>query len=276
MTRFCEFLVAGLSRLLDSTTRDVVIGDLAELNLGLLRSIWELCGMIARQQASLWKEWRPWLALLGIAGLAGIRLTFVAGVLLSWPLLYIRTYLKYGVMYQSGVSVTGELVVWFSMAAAVVLWSWTAGFAFAALARRTAFAGGFLLCIVWLGWNVIAIRLILSVSPWSLILLVIPWVLFFVPATCGVRQGFRQGDLSFQRAIVLLVLTVGVLALVTWTSGWAQAGVERWSEGALPGGTPWYRRLFTYLLSSWPALWIAARSGSHLECLKARHRVVLK
>jgi hypothetical protein len=46
MSRFRGFLLAALSRLLESDSRDVVIGDLAELNLGSLRATWEMCGLI--------------------------------------------------------------------------------------------------------------------------------------------------------------------------------------------------------------------------------------
>lgn len=276
MTRFCEFLVAGLSCFLEPQARDVVIGDLEELNLGSVRSVCELCGLIARQQASFWNDWRPWLALLGIAGLIGVRLISATDALMRWPLLYIRTYLKYGVLYQSGLSLPEELIVWISMAAAVILWSWSAGFAFASLARKTAFFTGALLCAVWLGWNVLATRFILSVSPLPLILLLIPWALFFLPAVWGARRASRCSSLSPTQAIVLAVIAAGVIALVTWTSGWPQAGVERWSEGAIHGGTPWYQRLLPYLLLSWPTVWIAASNFGHFRRAQPKHRILLK
>lgn len=129
MTRFCGFLIDGLSRLLEPAARDAVIGDLAELNLGSLRTVCELCGLIARQQAPLWRDWRPWLALLGIAGLVGVRLNFLADRLNFTPFIYLRTYFKYGTRYESGLSLSEETVTWLSLALAAFLWSWTAGFA---------------------------------------------------------------------------------------------------------------------------------------------------
>ena len=93
MSRFRRFLLDGLSRLLASDAKDVVIGDLAELNLGSLRSARELCGLIARQQVSLWNVWRPWLALLGIVGLVGIRLNALALSLMGMPWRNLSTYL---------------------------------------------------------------------------------------------------------------------------------------------------------------------------------------
>ena len=86
MSFFRGFLLDGLSRLLESDARDVVLGDLAELNLGSLRSVRELCGLIARQQVRLWNVWRPWLALLGIVGLVGFRLNFLADSLIFTPI----------------------------------------------------------------------------------------------------------------------------------------------------------------------------------------------
>jgi hypothetical protein len=229
-----------------------------------------LCGLIARQQAILWKSWRPWLALLGIASLIGIRLNFIAGGLTAGPLIYIRTYLKYGVIYQSGLSLTEELVVWLSMAVAVMLWSWSSGFVFVALARNAAVGGSTLVCIAWLCWNVLAMRLVIRFSPWSLFLLLIPWFLFFVPAAWGARRAVRDGELPLQQAIALFAATVGVIAFVTWTSGWQQAGLARWSEGAIHGGMPWYRRLLPYLLLSWPAAWILASSCRQSGVMQAR------
>lgn len=153
MSRFRELLVGGLSRFLEPDARDVVIGDLAELNLGWLRSVSELCGLIARQQARLWNDWQPWLALLGIVGLVGIRLNSMALSLTGTLWRNLSTYLKYGARYESGLTVSEELVLWMSLAVAVMLWSWTAGFAFAALSRKTAPVTGILLCFAWLCWN---------------------------------------------------------------------------------------------------------------------------
>ena len=208
MSRFRRFLLDGLSRLLESDARDVVIGDLAELNLGSLRSVRELCGLIVRRQVSLWKVWRPWLALLGIVGLVGIRLNFLASSLTGTPWRNLSTYLKYGARYERGLTTIEEIVVWLALAAAVVLWSWTAGFAFTSLSRKTAPFTITLLCIVWLCWSGLIVARSLFVLPWFYVLLwLIPSMLFFLPAVLGARRAFRRGDLSLQRAIVLLALT---------------------------------------------------------------------
>lgn len=265
MIRFRQLLLGGLSRLLESDTRDVVIGDLAELNLGWRRSVCELCGLIARQQASLWKSWQPWLALLGIVGLVGIRLNFVARSLTYVPWLNLSTYLKYGTRYESGLTTTEELIVWLSLAVAVMLWSWTAGFAFTSLSRKTAPFTVTLLCVVWLCWNGFLLGRFLFVLPlpWFFVLpMLIPSIFFFLPAVWGTRRAFRRSDLSLQQAMILLAVTVGVIAFVTWTSGWPQAALERWSHGVMYRGMPWYRRSLPYLLLSWPTAWIVASSSS--------------
>lgn len=271
MSRLGDLLVDTLSRLLEPNTREVIIGDLAELNFGWFRSVWELCGLIARQQARLWKNWRPWLALLGVVGFVGPRLTFIAGVLMAAPDRYVRAYIKYGVIYQSGLSLTEEFIVWLSLAGALILWSWTAGFAFTSLAGKTALVTGLGLCLVWLGWNILVTGLMLFNSPWSLSLLLIPWLLFFAPATWGARRAFRESDLSRRHAIAFLVVTIGLAVLVTWTSGWQETGLERWSEGTIHGGPPWYQRLLSPLLLSWPAFWIGISKYSD-QFLKSKLR----
>jgi len=265
MSRLRGFLLDGLSRLLEPDTKDIVIGDLAELNLGSLRSARELCGLIVRQQVGLWSVWRPWLALLCIAGVVGIRLNFLASSLMGTPWRNLSTYLKYGPLRKSGLTAMEEIIVWLSLAVAVVLWSWTAGFACTSLSRKTAPVTGTLLCIVWLCWSGFLVARALFVVPWFYVLLwLIPSPLFFLPAVLGARRAFRAGDLSIQQAMGLLVVTVCLIALVTWTSGWPQAALERWSEGVMHGGgMPWYRRLLPYLLLSWPAAWIAANNARH-------------
>jgi hypothetical protein len=261
MSCFRSFLLDALSRLVQSDARDVVIGDLAELNLGSLRSISELCGLIARQQARLWREWRPWLAFLGIVGLVGFRLNFLADSLMFTPWMNLSTYLKYGARYERGLTSSEEIVVWLSLAVAVALWSWTAGVAYTSLSRRTTPAIGALLCFGWLCRSGFVAARSLLVLPWFYVLLwLIPSMLFFLPAVWGARRAFRHGDLSRQHMVILLIATVGVIALVTWTSGWHQVALERWSEGVMHGGMPWYRRLLPYLLLSWPAAWIVASS----------------
>jgi hypothetical protein len=232
------------------------MGDLAELNLGSLQTIIELCGLIIRQQAPLWNTWRPWLSLLGIAGLIGIRLNFLADSLMAWPFFNIRTFRKYGTFYHNGLTTGEELFMWLSLAAGVLLWSWTAGFAFTSIARKSAHVTGILICAVWFAWTGFVLTRALAVLPWLSFLQLIPFLFFFIPVIWGARRAVGRGNLSHPQAIILLFATIGVVALVTWTSGWRQAGLERWSEGAIHGGAPWHHRLLPYLLFSWPAAWI--------------------
>jgi hypothetical protein len=73
------------------------------------QTICELCGLIARQQARLWKDWHPWLALLGVAALVGIRLNFTAGALSGVPWINLRTYLTHGVGYHHGLTTSEQV-----------------------------------------------------------------------------------------------------------------------------------------------------------------------
>ena len=146
-----------LLRFLGPEAREVALGDFEELDISPMRALYELCGLIGRQQANYWKDWRPWLALLGIAGLAGIRLAEMAGDLMAGSAIYIRTYRAYGVLYESGLTVTQELIIWISLALGIVLWSWTAGFVFVRVACKTALFTSTLLCVAWVGLNVLLV-----------------------------------------------------------------------------------------------------------------------
>jgi hypothetical protein len=57
-------LVEMLSRMLDSDERLALRGDLEESGETGLQAVWDVLGLVARQQAALWKDWRPWLALV--------------------------------------------------------------------------------------------------------------------------------------------------------------------------------------------------------------------
>ncbi len=246
MPRFSALILNKLSKLLESDERDAVLGDFAELNIIPVRSVYELCGLILRRQILLWKNWQPWFALLFVVGLVGIRLVVLASSLAIAPLNYFLAYLRYGVRYESGLSLLEEITVWFLVAFAVVLWSWTAGFLFTLLSRRTALFTNLIFCAAWFCGN--AVVLGFFQSDWR-------WVLFiafssafaFLPFIWGARSGFRPLALSMRQVILVASFSLGVAVLVTWVSGWPQAALERWSEGALPGEVSWQQRLMFHL-----------------------------
>lgn len=258
-------VLSRLADLLDPDERDAVIGDIEELKVKPLRAIWELCGLIARRQASLWKTWRPWLAHLGIGGLIGVGLTLMAELLLGDVWRYLRTYRVYGVFYESGLTPSEVVIFWLSLALAIIFWSWIAGFAFTLISRKTAFCASILLCILWLGWDSALLCFVWKVQFGFLLLQLIPALVVLIPAFLGGSRAFRHGALPNRQAVLLAAVTIGIVALVTWTSGWQQARIERWSEGAMHGGMPWYRRLLPYLLLSWPTAWIMASKSKEIN-----------
>src|SRR5215831_20695423 len=60
----CIEAAAGLLAPLE---REMVLGDLAELDRGVWRGLGDVLGLAARRQLSLWRNWRPWVASVGLA-----------------------------------------------------------------------------------------------------------------------------------------------------------------------------------------------------------------
>ena len=56
----------ALSRALDSTEREMVLGDLAELGMSDRRAFNAVLGLVLRRQLGFWKEWEPWFVLVAI------------------------------------------------------------------------------------------------------------------------------------------------------------------------------------------------------------------
>jgi len=276
MTSLYAHLVPWLAGFLEPAERTAILGDFAEISLDPKRSSCELCALLVRRQLMLWKDWRPWLALLGIVGLVGARLNFLAGLLATYPAIYLRTYYQYGTLYHSGLSLGEELCVWLILALAVIFWSWLAGFVLLSLSQRTVPLTLTVAALAWLVWHGRMLRLIfpisLSILPWLALTLIASFLFLAVPALAGARSARHSPKLSSRQLFVLFAAVLAVLVLVTWTSGWPAAGVARWSEGALAGGPPWYRRVLPYLLLSWPAAYLFVARLPRLSQSRSIHR----
>lgn len=269
MTRPGWRLLSFLAQALEPAERDVVLGDVAESGESASSAIPDLLALIARRQAGLWMVWRPWVALLGISVLAGVplsRIAFRFNVDLGEQLM---SYHKHGAHYGTGVSASQDVVFLVCLAVGLLVWSWTCGFVVGALSGRA----------VWITW--LAFYLVVLDSTWTrfvlsgniilrdpqplrlLIGLMLPLspagLLFLLAVLSGAFVGARRRFLQV-RYVYLLASAVTILTiLATWMTGWFETAHEVWSGGVWPA-TPWPTRLLSFLLISWPAIWLLTRA----------------
>lgn len=284
MTTLSRWLVAKLSSALEPDVRESVVGDLTELRASYIKTIYELLGLILRQEAELWKTWRPWLALIGIVGAIGWLLSNVCLGLIADISRQAFIYWHYGVPYNSGMSGAQETEIIFCTSAAVVCWSWLAGFTLAALSGKTAYINRTLFCLVWfclcgpLGLLVYSARLVLNaLNLWTLphpagisalaffatIHLPLAVLLFLIPSLLGMRSARRSPNIARRYALLFSATVAALTTLLIWMQGWWQAAMERWSEGKWnPPGPSWQERLVPLVLS-WPIVYLLAAQMHH-------------
>jgi outer membrane protein assembly factor BamB len=269
MTRICWWLVDRLSRMLEPDDRDAVCGDLAESNASGGQALRDLLGLVIRRQAALWKDWQPWLALLGVVGLVGVRLNQISLSLSSDFHIQLRTYWKYGVRYEHGLTAFEETMVFLCGALALIVWSWTSGFVLGSLSRRAIWVTGTLYFLVWLYPLPLALyfftraagnyRSDLPLLFLTLILhMILRTILFLLPSLSGVRYGLRKITLTLPQASALAAVVVILTALTTWTGVWEYAALSRWSGGIWNPRVGWQGRLFSFAIVSWPAGYLIA------------------
>lgn len=275
MNRICWWLET-LSRVLDPDERAAVLGDFAESGDTARQALRGLLGLILRRQAALWKDWQPWLALLGVAVVIGPRLSHMSGALLFPIYMDVRTYWQHGVLYGTGLSTREEAVIFLCQGLALLVWSWTGGFAIGSLSRRTVWVTGPLYFLFGLypllltlpSLILLPLRILLVSTDYQKELLLLPWALlailqaalFVLPAISGVRQGVRRLALTLPQAGSLAAVIVALVAAATWTGGWQRAAMVRWSGGTWDPSVGWQNRLFVFAFVSWPAAYLLARA----------------
>lgn len=262
------WLANCISRLLQPAEREAVCGDLAESSSSGIAAFAGVLNLVARRQLAPWRDWHPWLALVGIVLLVGFFLgrflaTFETGVFLQ-----LRTFLKYGVRYESGGVTASQDACHLAVLALVLLaWSWSSGFMLASLSRRTlwltaplfyvAVQDGFFLYAWMTGafviggpprpWWPLLIGRLLPLNPALLFLL--------LAAIFGALRGRRPIPLPVKPALFFAASTLVLGALLFWTNGWYEAGLQNWSNHAFPVA-PWPQRMLPMLLASWPAAYL--------------------
>jgi hypothetical protein len=224
------WLLGFLARALEPSERHAVLGDIAESGAGIFPALRDLLDLIIRRQAALWAHWQPWLALMGIGVIAGASLNRIAGrfsldLFEQWS-----TYRRYGVHYATGLTPREDFGFLACLAAGLILWSWTCGFALGSLSRRSA----------WITWFVFAA--------------ILDAHLFLIPTLCGAVPGARGRVLSLRNAFIVGAMVIVLAILAIWMSGLYDMAQLTWSGGVWHGGSQ--PVTLPFLLVTWPAAWL--------------------
>ncbi len=270
MMRVGWWLLSVLARALEPAERDVVLGDLTESGEGVGAATRDLLGLIVRRQVGLWLFWRPWLALFGVSCLAGLSLSRIVFRL------NVDLY-KHAAHYATSLTAGQEVAFLLCLAGALTVWSWTCGFVLGSLSGRA----------VWLTWSVF--YFVVLDSAWARFVLTgriilrnprtheallhslqgtlrvlmattlplsIAALVCLFPALFGAFVGVRRRILTVHHAYLIGAVNTALTILTTWSTGWYDPAhlPARWP------GVPWSTRLLPFLLVSWPAAYLLARS----------------
>jgi hypothetical protein len=270
MIRICWWFVDIVSLMLEPDDRDAVRGDYEESGEPCGRALRGLVSLIIRRQLALWKEWRPWLALVGLVGIVAVLLSAIALRLDVTVSQQLRTYLAYGVPFETGLTIGQDIVYMGCLALALLAWSWTGGFVLGSLSGRASWLTGALFYLVVL--DSFTARLLISgnliIHEGSLPSIILGWfapltisrVLFTVAVIGGINRGLRLRTLGMGSTLVLAAGTLILTALVAWTSGWIETAEETWSRG-LWHGRPSPTSLLPLALLSWPVAYLLATAS---------------
>ena len=214
------------ARMLEPREREVVLGDLAEADAGVLQSVSQVLDLGIRRHAALWADWRPWLTGFGLT-LPGSFL--LMGVSLSVS----QACLQFGGV---GPMPAGGLTWLLTQMCLLLGWSWTSGFVVGSLSRRTLWASIALCC--WPCFVCLSKFHLEALSPACLL-----W--FLIPAGLGAGQGMRGSRVSLRTA-VMITFAVTLAMVIAW-----HGNAQRWWS------PPWW---LVDVLMSWPALYLVARA----------------
>ena len=214
--RFIE-AAAGILAPLD---REVVLGDLAEMDNGTWRGLGDVLSLAARRQFALWRSWRPWAASLGLALPASL-------FLMGWSVA------ASGAAASLLAGPSQARLIWLSVSRLflVMSWAWMAGLVVGAVSRGALWAsvltcgGACLHCLaLWPGHGLSCLRLLI----------------FVLPGVWGVWRGRRQLRLGLGTALFLA--SMGTLAfLVSGKGGWIYSCGLLW-PGWYLAATAWRRQ----------------------------------
>jgi hypothetical protein len=179
--------------------REVVLGDLTEMDNGTWRGLRDVLSLAARRQFALWRSWRPWAASFGLALPASL-------FLMGWSVAASGT----AASLLAGPPQARLIWLCLSRLFLVISWAWMAGFVVGVVSRGALWAsvltcgGTCLHCLsLWQGHGLSCLRLLI----------------FVLPGLWGVWRGRRELRLGF--GVALFLASMGTLAfLVSGKGGW--------------------------------------------------------
>jgi hypothetical protein len=237
MNRLFGYATAMVSRFLDPREREVALGDVAELGYLGGQAFTSMLGLVLRRQLHPWKQWRPWFVLVAmvipIAALLASFCNQLGGKL--FPVLVMWSHHR--VAYAMGLKPSAEAFGLFLNVAALMLWSWTCGFAVGALARTTVYVPSIVFCVICvaMGWRLGPISIaLLWTTAWGWLPVVITGLLVLAPAYHGLRYGAASSKIRQQRLVFFSVGIAAASIVAMWTRGWDGAAMENWSQGGSP------------------------------------------
>lgn len=241
MWRVIEWLTGSLAE----EEREAVLGDLQESQSAGFPALMGVTGLVLRRQMQAWKSWRPYLALFGIALPMAFLLADFARIVARTSELYGWIASNYAVMdlevlEETGFTLRRGSLVCGTYLLLMVIWSWTGGFALAAISRRAFWGNAAVVCAVWC----LHARM-LQPDVGMLVL----WICFLH----GARRGMQQSFLPRGSAIVLAVSALALSAAAIYSAGLWRAGYS------VP------QQLAMALILSWPACYLAGAAGTRRE-----------
>ncbi len=237
MSRLLSCATLMLSRLLDPREREVALGDVAELGYVGGQAFMSILGLVLRRQLQPWKQWQPRFVLT-------IMITPIAALLASFcnelggklfPVLLMRSH--HHMAYATGLKPSAEAFSLFLNVAALVLWSWTCGFAVGALARTSNYVPVIVFCAICLAmeWRFAPTSIMLLwTTVWFWLPVVIMCLLVLAPAYHGLRRAAASSRVGPKRPVFLAVGIAIAGTLAMWTRGWGGLAMENWSQGGGP------------------------------------------
>lgn len=191
---WCVDAAAGL---LAPTEREVVLGDLVEMDRGVWLGLGDVLSLAALRQLALWRNWRPWVASFGLALPASL---FLMGCSVA---------VSVAIDGLPGEPAQARLL-WLSISRLflVICWAWTAGFAIGSVSRSTLWASVLASCApclhcvsLWPGHGLSFLRLLI----------------FVLPGLWGMRRGQRESRLG--RGWAIFLAAVAMLTPFMWSKG---------------------------------------------------------
>lgn len=209
--------VAAAAAVLARLEREIVLGDLAEMDRGVWRGLGDVLGLAARRQLALWRNWRPWAASVGLALPASL---FLMGCSVAESAAIAG---HFGEPAQAGL-----LGLSISTLILVMCWAWMAGFVVASVSRGTAWASLLACCApclhclsLWPGHGFSALRLLI----------------FVLPGLWGVWRGWRHSKLALGWSVFLAA--VAMLVPLMWSKGGWMYGCWLLWPGCYLTATAW-------------------------------------